>query len=55
MVVGIQSAYAFEEAIMDMYGNISFKEWLNSTIAEDGGRIEDEFPTYLGMQKPNSS
>jgi len=41
------------EAIKDKFGDLNVNDFLRSTIAQDGGKIKDEFPQYIGMMKPN--
>jgi hypothetical protein len=42
-----------KEAIKDKFGDLNVNDFLRSTIAQDGGRIADELPGYIGMMKPN--
>lgn len=42
------------EAIKDKFGDLNVNDFLRSTIAQDGGQIVGEFPTYIGMMPPNN-
>ena len=42
-----------KESIKDKFGDLNVIDFLRSTIAQDGGKIISEFPTYIGMMAPN--
>jgi len=42
------------KGIKDKFGDLNVNDFLRSTIAQDGGKIEEQFPTVIGMVKPNN-
>jgi len=56
MVFGdTKKAVVQQAAIKDKFGDLNVNDFLRSTIAQDGGDIEEEFPHYIGMQSPEGN